>query len=112
MAFRFNPFTGGLDTFNQADFESTSNLVVSTTAVSLFNVSAVPTMYIVFITHIAGNAGGWAVISGDDSSPRIVTQDSNSSTGSSYIFEIDGQSVDVKTNTSSLTSVWKAYRVI
>ena len=91
--------------------------VVTTTAGSLFNVSAIPTMYVVFITHDTGDAGGWAVISGDDTSPRIVTQDSNSSTSSSYIFEFGttaetSQSVMVKTNTGTLSSTFKAYRVI
>ncbi len=89
---------------------SSASVVITTSPVTLFSGATNGAVYMVFITHIAGNAGGWAVISGDTSTPLITTQDSTGSP--TYTFSISGTSIAVATSSSSLTSTWKMYRVV
>ena len=95
---------------NSSPDASSSSVSITTSPVGLFSGATNGAVYIVFITHTGGNAGGWAVISGDSSTPLILTQ--NSSGSPTYSFSISGTSVKVATSSSALTSTWKMYRVV
>ena len=95
---------------NSSPDDSNSSVSVTTSPVGLFSGATSGAVYMVFVTHTGGNAGGWAVISGDSSTPLITTQDSSGSP--TYTFSISGTSVQVATSSSALTSTWKMYRVV
>tara|TARA_R100001198_G_scaffold96694_1_gene87870 strand:+ start:156 stop:2399 length:2244 start_codon:yes stop_codon:yes gene_type:complete len=95
---------------NSSPDASSSSVAITTSPVGLFSGATNGAVYMVFITHTGGSAGGWAVISGDSSTPLILTQDSSGSP--TYTFSISGTSVQVATSSSALTSTWKMYRVV
>jgi len=86
------------------------SLAVTASGNNLFSANTNGAMYMVFIGHSGGNAGAWCVVIGDASTPLIITQDTAGSPA--YTFSISSQTLRVATASGSLTSNWKAFRVI
>lgn len=83
---------------------------ITTTAGSLFDADTDGAVWIVSITHIEGTTSAWAMVSGDSTTPLIITQ--NSTGADTYTFSVSSTVIRCATTTGTLTSNWKAYRLV